>query len=194
MKLTRAERRLYLINRHPLTVIFGYFTLFIYWLNLKSFLQSPKKHIDSFVALVLHVTVGVVIVYYLGWAAYFISWFIPFFLAFAIGSYLFYCQHNFPGATFCENQDWQYDNAAIASTSYMTMNPVMQWFTGNIGYHHIHHLNSRIPFYRLPDAFHSMPELKSVPTTSWHPQEMYRCFQLKLWDADKGKMITIKQI
>src|SRR5882672_10755142 len=147
LSLTKGERRLYLVNRHPLTVIFGYFTLFIYWLNLKSFFQSPSKHIDSLAALVFHFGAGFSIWYFLGATTFALSWFIPFLLAFGIGSYLFYCQHNFPGAKFKENPDWTYVNAALASTSFMVMDPVMRWFTANIGYHHVHHVNSRIPFY-----------------------------------------------
>lgn len=193
-KLTKAEKTLYLINRHPLTVIFGYFTLFIYWLNLKSFIQSPGKHLDSLFALVFHAAAATAIWIYFGPAIFFISWFAPFFIAFGMGSYLFYCQHNFPGAQFRENHDWKYDHAAMASTSLMKMSPVMHWFTANIGYHHVHHLNSRIPFYRLKEAMESMPELKNVSTTSWHPLEMIRCFRLKLWDADRGKMITLSQL
>lgn len=194
LSLTKTERTIYLINRHPITIICGYFTLFIYWLNLKSFIQSPTRHIDSFIALLLHGGVAAAICYYFGVGTFFISWFIPFFLAFAMGSYLFYCQHNFPGAKFRENQDWTYDYAALASTSFMMMNPVMQWFTGNIGYHHVHHLNSRIPFYRLVETMKSMPELRNAPITSWALPEIVRCFQLKLWDPDKEKMITLKQI
>jgi acyl-lipid omega-6 desaturase (Delta-12 desaturase) len=194
LTLTKKERYVYLVNRHPLTVIFGYFTLFIYWLNLKSFIQSPKKHIDSFVALLLHFVGAALIWNLLGIKAFAIIWFLPFFLAFAMGSYLFYCQHNFPGAQFRENHDWKYDHAALASTSYMVMNPVMQWFTGNIGYHHVHHLNSRIPFYRLPEVMEKMPELHNVKTTSWNPLEMIRCFRLKLWDPDRGRMITLSEL
>ena len=194
MNLSKGEKRLYLINRHPLTVILGYFTLFIYWLNLKSFIQSPGKHLDSLLALVFHGTVAAAVWFFFGTAIFFISWFLPFFIAFGMGSYLFYCQHNFPGAQFRENHDWKYDHAAMASTSLMKMNPVMHWFTANIGFHHVHHLNSRIPFYRLKEAMESMPELKNVATTSCHPLEMIRCFRLKLWDADRGKMITLNQM
>ncbi|MGC4022874.1 MAG: fatty acid desaturase [Cyclobacteriaceae bacterium] len=194
LKLTKKQQRLYLINRHPLTVILGYFTLFIYWLNLKSYFESPKKHIDSLIALVFHFAVSFAVAYYFGPVVFFLAWFFPFFLAFGMGSYLFYSQHNFPGAQFRENHDWAYDLAAITSTSRMIMNPVMNWFTGNIGYHHIHHLNSRIPFYRLPEAMASMPELKDVPTTSWNPVEVARCLRLKLWDAEQGKMITLRQL
>ncbi len=194
LKLTRGERLLYLINRHPLTVAFGYFTLFIYWLNIKSFVQSFKKHFDSLIAIVFHFAVGILMLVYFGFVTFLLAWFCPFLLAFAIGAYLFYCQHNFPGAQFRENQDWAYDQAALTSTSYMVMSPVMQWFTGNIGYHHVHHLNSRIPFYRLKEAMNSMPELKNVPTTSWHPMEVIRCLNLKLWDAENKKMITLRQL
>lgn len=194
LTLTKAQRRLYLVNRHPLTIIFGYFTLFIYWLNLKSFLQSPKKHLDSFLAIALHAGIAALIWYFFGFGVYVLSWFLPIFIMSGLGSYLFYCQHNFPGAKFRENQDWTYGNAALSSTSHMVMNPVMQWFTANIGLHHVHHINSRIPFYRLQEAMDSMPELNSVQTTSWNPIEIYRCFRLKLWDEQEEKMITLRDV
>ncbi|GHM99212.1 fatty acid desaturase [Cytophagales bacterium WSM2-2] len=194
MRLSRNQQRLYLINRHPLTILFGYFTLFIYWLNLKSFFESPKKHVDSLFALILHFTVGSFIAWNFGAGIFFLSWFLPFFTSYSIGAYLFYSQHNFPQVQFRENHDWAYDLAAITSTSRMKMNPVMHWFTGNIGYHHVHHLNSRIPFYRLREAMESMPELNNVPTTSWNPLEISRCLRLKVWDADNGRMITMRQM
>ena len=194
LNLKKKQQRLYLINRHPATVLMGYFTLFIYWLNLKSFIQSSKKHIDSLIALVFHFVAGFVVLYNFGATVFLLGWAFPFFLAFAMGSYLFYSQHNFPKAIFHEHNEWAYDLAAIKSTSRMQMSPIMHWFTGNIGYHHVHHLNSRIPFYRLREAMESMPELNDVPTTSWNPIEIYRCLRLKLWDADLGKMITLKQL
>lgn len=193
LTLTPGEQRLYLINRHPLTVIFGYFTLFIYWLNVKSFVQSPRKHMDSLLALVLHAVAAFAVYYFFGFTTFIISWILPFFLADFIGSYLFYCQHNFPGAKFAENHDWRYDQAAVESTSFMTMPKFMHWFTGNIGYHHVHHLNSRIPFYRLPETYRSMPELWNAPQTSWNPVEMSRCFRLKLWDPENNRMITLSR-
>jgi acyl-lipid omega-6 desaturase (Delta-12 desaturase) len=194
LKLSKRDRGIYLMNRHPLTVIFGYFTLFIYWLNLKSFIQSPAKHLDSLLSLALHISAGTLIWIYLGGTTFLLAWFMPFFIAFGTGSYLFYCQHNFPGAQFRENHDWKYDHAALNSTSYMVMNPVMNWFTGNIGFHHVHHLNSRIPFYRLPEVMQKMPELRNPLTTSWNPIEVFKCFQLKLWDAEKSKMITLAEL
>lgn len=194
LNLTKAEQRIYLLNRHPLVIIFGYFTLFFYWLNIRSFMQSPKKHIDSLVAIILHLSISVLIIYYLGVATFLISWFLPFFISFAMGSYMFYCQHNFPLVQFLENPDWKYDSAAMYSTSFMSMPRWMHWVTGDIGYHHVHHMNSRIPFYSLRKTMASMPELQSVVKTSWNPIEIWRCFQLKLWDDERKKMIRLSEI
>lgn len=193
LTLPRKKQTLYLVNRHPATVLLGYFTLFIYWLNLKSFVQSPRKHVDSLIALLFHAGAGVFIYKYFGFEILALAWCFPFLLTFGMGSYLFYSQHNFPGAHFHEHNEWAYDKAALKSTSRMVMSPLMHWFTGNIGYHHVHHLNSRIPFYRLREAMESMPELDNVPTTSWSPVEIARCLRLKFWDEELGKMITMKQ-
>ena len=194
LKMSKLQQKIYLINRHPITVFMGYFTLFIYWLNIKSVSHSPKQHLDSLLSLVFHVAASYYIYFYINPLTYWVAWFIPFFLAFAIGSYLFYSQHNFPGAQFRESHDWKYELAALTSTSFMVMNPFLQWMTGNIGYHHVHHLNSRIPFYRLIEAMDNIPELQSVTTTTWHIKDIMACLRLKIWDAEKSKMIGLDEL
>jgi omega-6 fatty acid desaturase (delta-12 desaturase) len=67
----------------------------------------------------------------------------------------------------------------------------MAWFTANIGYHHIHHLNARIPFYRLPEVLAAIPELRNPKVTSLNPVEIYRCLRLKVWDAKQQKMVAL---
>jgi omega-6 fatty acid desaturase (delta-12 desaturase) len=74
----------------------------------------------------------------------------------------------------------------------MKMNPVMAWFTGNIGYHHIHHLNSKIPFYRLPEVMNHFTELQNCKTTSLAPKDIHACFKLKVWDQESNQMIGVK--
>ncbi len=190
-KLSSAQRFKYLASRHPLTIFFGYITLFIFDFNVMSIAKSPKTHWDSFVALGLHIVLGVLIYYYGGVMALLLSFFIPFILAHGFGAYLFYAQHNFPDATFEENKEWEYANAAVNSTSFMVMNPVLNWFTGNIGYHHVHHINHRIPFYRLKEAMDKMPELQSPKTTSLNLKDMIACLKLKVWDQEKGQMVGL---
>jgi omega-6 fatty acid desaturase (delta-12 desaturase) len=65
----------------------------------------------------------------------------------------------------------------------------MAWFTANIGYHHIHHLNARIPFYRLPEVMDHIPELQKPKTTSLRPVDIARCFALKVWDVQSQTMV-----
>lgn len=75
----------------------------------------------------------------------------------------------------------------------MRLNKIMQWFTGNIGYHHIHHLNVRIPFYRLPEAMAAIPALQSPVTTSLAPREIVDCFRSSLWDEDRQRMVSYRE-
>ena len=83
--------------------------------------------------------------------------------------------------------------AALVSSSYMQLNKIMQWFTGNIGYHHIHHLNVRIPFYRLPETMAAISDLQSPVTTSLAPREIIGCFQASLWDEDRQRMVSYRE-
>jgi omega-6 fatty acid desaturase (delta-12 desaturase) len=68
----------------------------------------------------------------------------------------------------------------------------MSWFTANIGYHHIHHLNHRIPFYRLPELYRDLPELRQVKTTSLSPFDIIRCLRLKVWDVKTQRMVGVR--
>lgn len=191
-EMTTAQQFTYLAVRHPITIALGYFSMFIIGMCLRSFISNPRKHFDSMVALVLHVAVAISLFIFMGWQAWFFMFFLPFLIAFAMGAYLFYAQHNFPGVEFYENKNWVYEKAALESSSFMKMNPVMEWFTGNIGYHHIHHLNSKIPFYRLPEVMKSFTELQNCKTTSFSPKDMSACFKLKVWDQESNQMIGVK--
>jgi omega-6 fatty acid desaturase (delta-12 desaturase) len=184
----------YLAIRHPLTIALGYFSMFIFGMCIASFISNPRKHYDSLIALVIHLTISVLLFIFVGWQIWFCLFFLPFIIAFALGAYLFYAQHNFPGVTFSDNKEWAYEKAAMESSSYMVMNPVMAWLTGNIGYHHIHHLNSKIPFYRLPEVMAHIKELQSCKRTSLNIKEVIACLRLKIWDQDKKMMVGLRDI
>jgi omega-6 fatty acid desaturase (delta-12 desaturase) len=158
---------------------------------VRSFLSAPKRHWDSLAALIVHISVSVAIFYYFGWFVWLLAAIVPFMIAFMIGAYLFYAQHNFPGVTFREKDQWCYEDAAISSSSYMVMNPFWRWVTANIGYHHIHHINSRIPFYRLPEVMSKIPELQKAKTTTLNPSDIVACFRLKVWDPEKNAMTGV---
>lgn len=194
LNASKRERMTYLALRHPLTIALGYFTMFIYGMCFQSFLSSPRRHYDSLIAIIIHFTAGFAIFWFLGWQALLLSVIIPFTIASAIGAYLFYAQHNFPGVTFKDNIEWSYENAALESSSYMVLNPFWRWVTANIGYHHIHHINSKIPFYRLPEVMEKIPELQRVKTTSLNPLEIFRCLRLKVWDPELNRMLALSEL
>ena len=188
------EKKIYLAVRHPLTIVFAYFTMFLYGMCLQSFLSSPRRHWDSLVVLILHIGASVFLAVYFGPLTWFLTLFLPLFISHMLGAYLFYAQHNFPGVVFRGNVEWSYEHAALESSSYMAMNPFMQWATGNIGFHHIHHINSKIPFYRLPEAMEKISELQKVTVTRLTPSDIIKCLRLKLWDPGQNKMITLAEL
>jgi omega-6 fatty acid desaturase (delta-12 desaturase) len=142
----------------------------------------------------LHVATAIFLFVYFGPLTWFLTFFLPFFLSHMLGAYLFYAQHNFPGAVFRNNTEWNYAKAALESSSYMKLNPFLRWVTANIGYHHIHHLNSRIPFYRLPEAMEKIPELQTARITTLSPREIVRCLRLKVWDPEQNRMIGFDEL
>ncbi len=191
LELPKKEQWLYMTVRHPLTIALGYITLFVFDFNVKTFFQSPKKHWDSVIALIIHITVAVLLYQKFDLATLLISWTIPFLIANGCGSYLFYAQHNFPGAQYVENKDWNYFDAAIQSTSFLKTNEIMNWFTGDIGYHHVHHLNHQIPFYRLREAMAGIPEMQTPLATSLSLKDISACLRLKVWDPELGQMAPL---
>ncbi len=188
-KAKPAERRMYRIARHPLTVMFGYAGIFIYGMCISGFLRRPRKNWDSAIALVVHFSLLIGLWVAFGFLTTFFVFLLPLMVACGTGAYLFYAQHNFEGMHLQPRENWSYTRAAIESSSYMKLGPVMNWFTGNIGYHHVHHLNPAIPFYRLPEAMRGIPELSAAKVTSLHPRDIAACFRLKLWDPERQQMV-----
>jgi omega-6 fatty acid desaturase (delta-12 desaturase) len=189
--LSVGEKRHYLFIRHPLTILFGYIFTFMYGMCIKSMINRFSKNIDSLIALIVHFAYQIAIFYFLGWQTWILLCAIPHFISGAMGSYLFYAQHNFPSVTFVGNEEWTYEGAALDSSSFMKLNPIMHWFTANIGYHHIHHMNSRIPFYRLPEVWEAIPEMRTAKTTSLKIKDVWACLKLKVWDFEKQKMVGV---
>jgi omega-6 fatty acid desaturase (delta-12 desaturase) len=188
-EVSPSEKRKYLMARHPITIFLGYLSMFLFGMCVESFMSNPKKHWDSLLAIILHFTYCTLVIYFLGWLTFLLAILLPFIVAEMIGAYLFYAQHNFPGVVFRTKEDWTYAGAAMESSSYMKMNFFWRYVTANIGYHHIHHMNSRIPFYRLPEVMEKLPEMQQAKTTSLHFKEIIRCVKLKCWDPEKNEMV-----
>lgn len=192
--MTWPQRMLYRFARHPMNIVLGYVTIFLYGMCFSSFARNPRKNWDSLLALVVHGALTWLLLVYLGVAAWFFGLVLPLTIACASGAYLFYAQHNFEGVHVQPRHEWNYTDAALHSSSFMRLGPIMRWFTANIGYHHVHHLNPTIPFYRLPEAMASIPELQNPSVTSLKLSDIRECFRLKLWDPDQGRMVGFGEV
>ena len=151
----------------------------MYGMCIQSILNSFRKHVDSLYALVLHFSMQGIILYFFGWQSFLLFSLVPHFISGAFGAYLFYVQHNFPGVTFCGDAEWTYEGAAMDSSSYIELNPFLRWVTANIGYHHIHHLNARIPFYRLPEVMSHYKELQNPKKNLLYAGRYYCLFKIE---------------
>ena len=106
----------------------------------------------------------------------------------AAGCWLFYVQHQYEEAYWQPHESWDYARAALEGSSYYRLPGILNWFSSNIGYHHIHHLNSRIPNYHLPACYDAEPEFRQAVTLGL--RESLKCMSLKLWDEDRQRMVS----
>ncbi len=112
-------------------------------------------------------------------------------IAASIGVWLFYVQHQFEGTFWSDATSWSFHEAALQGSSYYDLPLVLRWFTANIGIHHVHHVSSRIPFYRLPRVLHDYPQLKSVGRVTLF--QSLRCIRLTLWDEQRKRLVSFRE-
>ncbi len=127
----------------------------------------------------------------IGWRDLVLVWAPAALLAGSIGIWLFYVQHQFEDAYWAGAGEWSYADAALRGSSYLRLPRLLQFFTGNIGLHHVHHLSARIPNYNLQRAHDENPMFQAVPTLSlW---DGLRAVRLKLWDEQHGRLVSFAQ-
>ncbi len=112
-------------------------------------------------------------------------------IAASTGVWLFYVQHQYEDAHWDHQENWSFQEAALHGSSYLTLPQPLRWFTGNIGIHHVHHLASSIPFYRLPEVLKKYPELEDLNRLSM--RQTLRPMVLALWDEDSRKLVSFRE-
>jgi len=136
-------------------------------------------------------TVAAVVIWQIGFMQ-FIAVHVPIALVAATaGVWLFYIQHQFEHTSWDADADWGFHESALHGSSYYDLPPVLRWFTANIGIHHVHHLSSRIPFYRLPEVLRAYPELYAVNRLT--VGKSFASTRLRLWDEGKRRMLTFRE-
>jgi acyl-lipid omega-6 desaturase (Delta-12 desaturase) len=140
--------------------------------------------------LALAVIVGA-LCWLIGWEDYLLVAGPPALLAGSIGIWLFYVQHQFEDAYWETGSDWSYAEAALRGSSFLELSPVLRFCTGNIGYHHVHHLNARIPNYNLRRAHEENEIFWDVPRLTL--RDGLRAVTLKLWDEDQRRLVSFAE-
>jgi omega-6 fatty acid desaturase (delta-12 desaturase) len=190
LEMNSGQRLFYRFLRHPINMLLGALTVFLLGLVVSPFFRNMKKNRDALFVFVGYVALALGMNMFLSFKMYFFCLLLPQIIAGTIGSYMFYAQHNFPEVEIRPVKEWSHFHAAMHNSSFMDMHPIMHWFSGNIGYHHIHHLNSKIPFYRLPELMAAIPELAPRAITSLKLSDIHACLSLKLWDEQDQKLVA----
>lgn len=193
--LSPLRRLGYRLYRHPV-VMFGLGPAFVFFLMNRLPIGMMRQGWRPWVSvlgntLALIVATGALI-WVFGAAPVLIVNAMTMLLAATIGVWLFYIQHQFEGASWSRNGVWKRDEAALAGSSHYDLPPLLRWFTANIGIHHVHHLSSRIPYYRLPKVLQDFPELR--PMSRVGLVESFRCARLALWDETQGRLVSFREV
>jgi omega-6 fatty acid desaturase (delta-12 desaturase) len=113
-------------------------------------------------------------------------------MAASAGVWLFFVQHQFEQTYWARGEDWNFHEAALRGSSHYDLPPILRWFTANIGIHHVHHLNSRIPYYRLRQVLRDEPDLGAVGRLTLLGS--IRCAGLTLWDESSRRLISFREM
>jgi acyl-lipid omega-6 desaturase (Delta-12 desaturase) len=189
---SRLGRCAYRLIRHPL-VMFGLGPVFAMIVGPRLVARGARQRMRNSVLgtdAALVVLVGA-LCWLIGWEDFVVVWAPAALLAGSVGIWLFYVQHQFEDAYWQSGEDWSYADAALRGSSYLKLPKLLQFFTGNIGLHHVHHLNARIPNYNLQRAHDANPIFASVPTLSL--ADGLRAVRFKLWDEEAGRLVTFAQ-
>lgn len=191
--LPPLRRALYRAYRNPV-VLFGIGPGYMFLLqnripmglmgHLRYWISAMGTNAAILLALGLMVYLG-------GWAPVLLIFLPTSLLAATAGVWLFYVQHQFEHTTWEQDKDWDLHQAALDGSSYYVLPPVLQWLTANIGIHHVHHLYSRIPFYRLPQVLRDHGELARMNRMTI--RESLRTVRMQLWDERSHRLMSFAE-
>ena len=194
LALSPGARTRYRLFRHPGLLLLGG----PLYLAINQRLRGKSKATrDKQVASVWWTNLGIAVVLVagfliFGWQAFFMMYILPFYLAAMAGVWLFYVQHQFEEAYWVDHKNWDYLESALHGSTHLQLHPVLQWFTGNIGLHHVHHAAPKIPNYRLQSCHDENPLFQKSPVVTI--SSGIAALRLTLFDEEQSRMIGFKEL
>ena len=192
-EMKALDRIIYRIYRHPVT-LFGFGPGYLFFLQnrLPFGLMTGGKYWVSAMCTNLAIAVALLLVFLFGGIMPLVLIFLPSTLiAATAGVWLFYVQHQFENTQWSQEDDWQLHEAAMHGSSYYKLPSILQWFSANIGIHHVHHLYSRIPFYRLTEVLRDHKEL--AENNQMTIRQSLASARLHLWDEKSKRLLSFRQ-
>ena len=191
LALPKIRQLRYRAYRHPL-VMFGFGPAFLFLIRHRMPIGNMGKGWKPWITTMATNTATAALILGMIWlvdTGPFVMVHLPVvLLAASMGVWLFYVQHQFEETVWAKDAHWNLHEAALHGSSHYDLPAILRWFTGNIGVHHVHHLCSRIPFYRLPEVLRDYPVL--VGTSRLSLIESFNSVRLTLWDEDLQKLIS----
>jgi omega-6 fatty acid desaturase (delta-12 desaturase) len=187
-------RLMYRLYRSP-AVLFGIGPIFIFLFHHRlpiGFMNKGVRYwISSMATNMALLAIMIGGSWLLGWLPFLMTYLVMATVAATGGVWLFYVQHQFEDTVWETSEDWQVHDAALYGSSHYVLPPVLRWMTANIGIHHVHHLYSRIPFYRLPAVLRDHPPLAKIQRITLI--ESFATVKLKLWDAKNKRLVSFRE-
>lgn len=189
------DRFCYRVYRHPV-VMFGVGPFYLFFLQnrlpLGLFRAGWQPWISTMATNAAMLLLSGSLIWLLGIGPFLLLYVPVAVVAASIGVWLFYIQHQFEETHWTEGETWNMHQAALHGSSHYDLPPVLRWLTANIGIHHVHHLASRIPYYRLREALLNHPELQNVGRLTL--LQSLLCVRLALWDETKRRLISFGEM
>jgi omega-6 fatty acid desaturase (delta-12 desaturase) len=191
----RWRRLAYRLYRHPV-VLFGIGPAYLFLVQHRfpahDAIKAWRSWLSPMATNAAIALVAVAVMWLVGIQAFMLVQLPIILLAASMGVWLFYVQHQFEDTLWADGKSWTVHEAALHGSSHYDLPVVMRWFTANIGVHHVHHLCSRIPFYRLPRVLSDHPQLKELGRVTL--LESVASVRLALWDETRRRMISFRQL
>lgn len=193
-QLSAWDRLVYRLYRNPVVLFgFGPGYLFLLQNRLPFGLMDGRRYWVSAMGTNLFIFLALAMILYFGGLAPLLLIFLPStLLAATAGMWLFYVQHQFETTQWDTDENWQMHDAALHGSSHYVLPSVLQWLSANIGIHHVHHLYSRIPFYRLPEVLRDHAELAAGNRMTI--RESLGNARLHLWDEESRRLLSFAQV
>ena len=191
--VSNGKKLYYRIYRNPVTIfLLAPFILFVIWFRIpKKSMDRPGRYSVIISDLIIAAfSAGMILL--MGWKAFLLIQLPVIYLATGAGVWLFYVQHQFEDVIWTRQEEWDYKQMALEGSSFLKFPRILQWFSGNIGFHHIHHLSPKIPNYNLEKCHKSSPLFETIKPVTF--VSSMRTINLRLWDEDANRLISFAQL